>query len=304
MDLVRDMFQLQLMLFALIIVGMAAQRTHIITPAGRKSLSALLINIVLPCNIVHSFMSDIDISPAFYHNCVMAIVISIGIQIVATYGSRLLFARYPSEQRSVMTYGMICSNSSFIGLPVAEALYGDLGVLYTSIFQIPIRFNMWTAGLALFTDVDRRSALKRLLRHPCIIAVFVGFALMVLPISLPAVVGDTISSISKCTTPLSMFVIGAILSEADFRTLFSRDTLYFALWRLVLYPLLVLLVLRLLPLDDLLVSVCVIMTGMPAGSTTSILADQYDCDAVFAARIIFVSTLLSIVTIPLLGLLL
>lgn len=304
MSLVQDMFHLQLTLFALIVVGMIIKKAGIITDANRKNFSALLINVVLPCNIVNSFMSDIEISSEFFMNCILAAVLSAAFLVVITFGNRLIFHRYPREQQAVMSYGMICSNSSFIGIPVAEALYGDLGVLYTSIFQIPVRFIMWTAGLALFTDVDRKAAFKKLIKHPCIIAVLIGIALMLLPVTLPSVITSTVSSISKCTTPLSMFVIGAILADADFKTLFSKDTLYFALWRLVLFPLLVLAVLRLLPLDDLLVSVCVIMTGLPAGSTTSILADQYDCDAEFAARIIFVSTLFSIITIPMLGMLL
>ena len=201
-----------------------------------------------------------------------------------------------------MSYGMICSNSSFIGLPVADELYGDMGVLYTSIFQIPVRFTMWTAGLALFTDVDKKSAFKKLAKHPCIIAIFVGFFLMILPLSVPAILADTINSISKCTTPLSMFVIGAILADADIKTMFSKDVLYFTFWRLLGLPLLVWIILIPFHLDKLLVSVCVIMSGMPAGSTTSILADQYGGDSMFASQMTFVSTLLSIVTIPVLGL--
>ena len=202
-----------------------------------------------------------------------------------------------------MTYGMICSNSSFIGIPVAEALYGSLGVMYTSIYQIPIRFTMWTAGLSLFTQVDKKDACRKLAKHPCIIAIFVGFFLMLLPVSLPSFLQNTIASVSRCTIPLSMFVIGAILADADIRTIFTKKTLYFTLLRLILFPLFIFLVLKPFHLDPLLVSICVIMSGMPAGSTTSVLADKYGCDPVFASQIIFVSTLFSIFTIPVLGLL-
>lgn len=302
MALVFQMLHLQVMLFVLMAVGILVKKTGIITSENRKSFSKLLINVVLPCNIVSSFMSGIKVSQELFKNCVLAVVLSAVIQILVTYADKFLFRKSKPERKPVMSYGMICSNSSFIGLPVAEELYGSLGVLYTSVFQIPVRFTMWTAGLALFTDVDKKSALKKLAKHPCIIAIFVGFFLMLLPFSLPAILADTINSISKCTTPLSMFVIGAILADADIKTMFSKDVLYFTFWRLLGLPLLVWIILVPFHLDKLLVSVCVIMSGMPAGSTTSILADQYGGDSMFASQMTFVSTLLSIVTIPVLGL--
>lgn len=301
MELIAKMCNLQVMLFILMAVGILVKKVGILTSENRKSFSNLLIQVVLPCNIVNSFMGGMEISPEFLRNCVLAVGLSALIQISVTWLNRILFRRAGSGRKNVMSYGMICSNSSFIGLPVAEELYGSLGVLYTSIFQIPVRFTMWTAGLALFTDVDKKSALKKLAKHPCIVAIFVGFFLMFLPVSLPGVLTSSINSISKCTTPLSMFVIGAILADADKKTMFSKDVLYFSFWRLLGLPLLVWLVLLPFHLDKLLVSICVIMSGMPAGSTTSILADQYGGDSMFASQMTFVSTLLSIITIPILG---
>ena len=304
MEFIFKMLNLQIMLFILMAVGIVVKKVGIITTQNRKSFSNLLINVILPCNIVNSFLSGIEISSELFKNCLLAVILSAAIQIFVTFANKLLFKGVREERKNVMSYGMICSNSSFIGLPVAESLYGSMGVLYTSLFQIPVRFTMWTAGLALFTDVDRKSAFKKLAKHPCIIAIFVGFILMLLPISLPEVMLSTISSISKCTTPISMFVIGAILADADIKTMFSKDVLYFTFLRLVGLPLFIWLVLKPFHLNSLLVSVCVIMSGMPAGSTTSILADQYGGDSMFASQMTFVSTLLSIVTIPILGLIL
>ncbi len=304
MNFIFKMLNLQFMLFALMVVGIIIKKIGIITAQNRKSFSNLLINVVLPCNIVSSFMGGIDTSPKFFKNCILALILSAIIQIFVTFFNRILFCHTSVNRKNVMSYGMICSNSSFIGLPVANELYGNLGVLYTSIFQIPIRFTMWTAGLALFTNVDKKSALKKLMKHPCIIAIFVGFFLMFLPISLPDFLSNTINSISKCTTPLSMFVIGAILADADLKTMFSKDILYFTFWRLLGLPLLIWVLLIPFHFDSLLINICMIMSGMPAGSTTSILSDQYGGDSMFASQITFVSTLFSIITIPLLGILL
>ncbi len=304
MEFILEMLNLQIMLFLLMAAGIAVKKIGIITSENRKSFSSLLINVILPCNIVNSFLSGVEISSELFKNCLLAIILSAVIQIFVTFANKLFFKKVREERKNVMSYGMICSNSSFIGLPVAESLYGSMGVLYTSLFQIPIRFTMWTAGLALFTDVDRKSAFKKLAKHPCIIAIFVGFILMILPFSLPSVMLSTISSISKCTTPMSMFVIGAILADADIKTMFSKDVFYFTFLRLVGLPLFIWMILKPFGLNSLLVNICVIMSGMPAGSTTSILADQYGGDSMFASQMTFVSTLFSIVTIPLLGLLL
>ena len=304
MELFWEMLSLQGTLFLLILAGILAKKTGIVSETGRKTLSDLLIYIVLPCNILESFLSGGQMPEGFVRNCLLAVGISAGIQLLAVYGSKLLFRKYPRGEKSVLSYGMICSNSGFIGLPIARLMFGDLGVIYTSVFQIPLRFTMWTAGLSLFTSVSRKDAFRKLARHPCIIAVFVGLALMAAPIQLPGVLSDALDSLSGCTVPLSMLVIGTILADAPIRSLFSRPVLWYSCLRLVLFPLLIWALLRPLGLDPTLVNVCVLMTGMPAGSTGSILADKYGGAALFASELAFASTLCSIVTIPLLTLLL
>ena len=300
MDFFWEMLSLQETLFLLILLGVLIKKLKIVSEVGRKTLSDLLIYVVLPCNIVESFMGGIQLPEGFVRNCVLAVAISVGIQLTAVYGSKLLFRRYPAEKKSVLSYGMICSNSSFVGLPIAHLMFGDLGVIYTSMFQIPLRFTMWTAGLSLFTSVSRKDAFRKLVRHPCIIAVFVGLVLMVAPVSLPEFLDEAIAATSSCTVPISMLVIGSILADAPIRSMFSGPVLWYTCLRLALFPLLVWLVLKPFPLDPTLVNVCILMTGMPAGSTASILADKYDGDAVFASQITFASTLCSILTIPLL----
>ena len=110
-------------------VGRAGKKLRIIRENGRKTLSNLLIYAILLCNIVAAFMGGIILPDGFVHNCILAACISIGIQALSIYGSKLLFRRYPANQKSVLSYGMICSNSSFVGLPIAHLMFGDLGVI-------------------------------------------------------------------------------------------------------------------------------------------------------------------------------
>ena len=303
MSFFSEMLSLQFMLFTLILVGVVIRRIGLLTEAGSKTLSTLLLNVILPCNIFRAYTSKADVGGDFARNSIMMIIISALILLFTMFANRFVFARYPREKSNVMSYGMLCSNSSFIGIPIVEVLFGDIAVVYTSMFQIPLRFIMWTAGLSLFTTVDRREAVKKLIKHPCIIAVFAGIAMMLLPIQLPDFITKSVSALSSCTTPISMIVIGSILANAPIRSLFSMPVVYFTLLRLVILPLIVYAALQPFGMDRLLVNICVLMTAMPAGSTTAILASQYGCDALFASEIVFTSTLFSIVTIPLLSLL-
>ncbi len=298
MTLFTQMVHLQLTLFLLIIIGLTLKKTGIITKEGQKCLSDITVNLILPCNIISSFMGEMNVSEQFIKNCSGAFLISLGIQMFSILFAKYCFLRCPKEKSRIFTYGMIVSNSSFIGIPIIHSLYGAVGVLYTSFFQIPVRLTMWSSGLALFTHVDRKEAYKKLVKHPCIIAVFLGVLLMVSQVKFPAFLENTLEGISKCMVPVSMLAIGAMLAESDIRRMFTRDVLYYCALRLLAYPLLILGVLRLLGIDSVLCSTMVLLSAMPMASTTAILADKYDCSPELASQTIFVSTLLSIVTLP------
>ncbi len=276
--MLATMVVLQLEMFILMAAGFVCSRLGIITPAGEKSLSSDLIMLVLPANILHGFINAGTPDAAFLENCILAFVLSFAIQLAAIEGSKLFFRHMPKEHSRVASYGMIVSNSSFVGLPVAEAIYSNIGVTYTSVFQIPIRFTMWSAGLALFCDVDRKETIRKVLTHPCIIACFIGVLYMLFPVPLPAPVTASIDSLSKCTTPLSMLAIGSILSGAAVDEVFTKDTAWFCALRLVIFPLLVWLVLMPWVSDATVRGVAVLMSAMPAGSTTAILPEQYGQD--------------------------
>ena len=293
----------QLVLLLLVLVGLIVKKLRILNRESEKAVSSLLVNVLLPCNFIQSFLGEITISAEFVKSCILAILIAACIQIVSVFAGKLLFHRFPQEKQAILRYGLICSNSSFVGMPIAETLYGSLGVLYTSLFQIPIRFTMWTAGLSLFTNVNKKDAFKKLATHPCIVSIFIGIVLMLTRAELPKFLGDTVYSISKTTVPISMITVGSIMADADVKSLFSKSILYYTAVRLIAFPLLVYGALKLLHTEALLVNIAVIMTAMPAGASTSILAEKYDGDAQYAAQLTFVSTLCSIVTIPVISLL-
>ena len=299
----HTMVSLQMQLFMYVIAGFVLTRAGTITSAGRKSLSDLLINFILPCNIVCSF--QMSMTGEVLSSCAVMLLIACGAQLLYLVTSRVLYPGVSRDRMACLRYATVCSNAGFLGLPIIGGVYGAMGTLLTSVLLIPQRVVMWSAGLSLFTRTDGKSVLRKLATHPCIIAVFIGFALMLSgnP-TLPGFLQKALSGASGSTTCLSMLVIGSILAGAEHINFKDGILWWYTLVRLVLLPLLVFGLLSLLPVDPMVRGVMVLASGMPAGSTTAILAARYDGDAPFASCLVFVTTLLSLITLPLLCLIL
>ncbi len=297
----KTLIDLQITIFCLLLAGYILTKAGVLSLDARKPLSALLINFVLPCNIFSSFM--IEFNMQILKDCLAILIVSVCAQIFAVVISRFIYPGSTREQLAVLRYGTVVSNAGFMGNPVAYGLFGTQGLLYASFYQIPLRIFMWSAGLACFTGTKGEHVLRKVLTHPCIIAIFLGMIRMVFQIPLPSGLTKAITYSSNCTTALSMLTIGNILAGVDLKTTFSLKGLWYCLVRLLLIPGLVFFGCMLFQVEPLVRSVSVVLAGMPAAATTAILAANYDCDDAFAAKIVFMSTLLSLVTVPVLCLL-
>lgn len=288
---------LQGMLLIMLIVGLIARKTGTITEAGKRSLTDLIVNIILPCNIIYSFM--IDFSYSIFISCGVVLLISILIQIMCTTIARFCYNRTGDGMKEVLQYATVCSNAGFMGNPIAESVFGSIGLLYASIYLIPLRIVMWSAGVSYFTHTtDKKALVKRVATHPCIVAVGIGLFFMITQIQLPHFITKTISTIGSCTTATSMFIIGAILAEVNIKTVISKITVLYTGLRLVVIPLVVFAGCMLFKVNPLLMGVSVVLAGMPAGTTTVILATKYGGDEKFATKCVVLSTVISLITIP------
>lgn len=294
----NNLIDLQLEIFILMIIGYILRKTNIISKEHRKSLTDLVIDIVLPANIIYSFMIKMDheiIKSGF-----IILIVSIVIQLACQLFGKYFFIKATKRQQSVLQYGTICSNAGFMGSPLIQGLYGLNGLLFASIYLIPQRIVMWSGGVACFTDAKGKDVIKKVITHPCIVAVFIGMVIMVGQIQLPNFITISIKSLSNCTMTLSMVVIGGILAEIKISEVINKLTLYYSFIRLIFIPLLVLVGCILFNLPTLVTAVATVLAGMPAGSTTAILAEKYNGDSRLAVEIVFLSTALSLFTIPLL----
>ena len=145
-----DVLSLQLTMFLLILVGVLIKKAKIISPAGQKNINDLVIYVVLPCNIVKSFMIDCD--GDIFRQFGLVFIISIGIQVVSVVLGKLIYGKKEVGHRMSLQYGLICSNAGFLGNPVAEGVFGSIGLAMASIFLIPQRIMMWSSCIAIYTQ--------------------------------------------------------------------------------------------------------------------------------------------------------
>lgn len=299
---IKSLFNMQSMMFLMILTGGFFRRKNLLTPEGRKSLNSLVINLILPCNIFYAF-SSADLS--LLHSLTKVLIMTTALQTAWYLLSRMLWKKTDAHKRGIMRYAFQFSNCGFLGNPIIEGLYGSKGLVYASVYMIPIRIAMWSVGLQSFRSSDGGygRAVKKALTHPCIIVTLLGILWMFYPIRLPEFFMNTINGFNGCLTPFTMLIIGSIMAEVNLKEMFCKEIYVITFLRLAVIPLTVLGICYLLNLEPLVTEVITVLLAMPVASTAAILASQYDSDAAFASNAVVFSTILSLVTIPLFSLL-
>ena len=291
------LFRLMGMMFLLVLTGAVLRYKKIITDSGKQCLTDLIIDVILPCNIIKAFTADLG--DHLIQRFSVLLLIAAGAQVLALLVAKVCFRKKKTSAIPIYQYATVCSNSGFIGNPLAEGIFGSTGLIYASIYLLPQRIVMWTAGVSYFSRSNDRSQMyKKLLTHPCMVATYIGLVILFLHLKLPEVLDTAVQSLSGCCTPMTMMYIGFILADVDVKKLIDKDQLYYCFLRLIGMPLMLFLICRLLNVDKLITGVSVLLLGMSAGSTTALLAGKYQADEETATKCVVSSTLFSIITIP------
>ena len=307
-----SMLRLQFIIFSLIGIGFVNRKKGIVSREGQRSITDLVINVVLPCNIVTSFVQELPDSAL--RDCAMIFLISVGMEAMCMLYARIAYRNVEEKKQKCLTYGTLVSNAGFLGNPVAEGVYGPMGLMLASVYLIPVRVIMWSKGIAIFSgESDRRQTLRKVVTHPCVIACMIGIVIMLADLLagisiVPEWLFDMLKTVGRCNTGLSMMVIGMILSDIDFAQLVDGLVIRYTVERLLVIPGVLGMILfglsRLGVVTGLSPNLAVLLAAMPAPATTSMLSSKYNCAPDFATKMVILSTLCSIPTIFLWGLLL
>jgi predicted permease len=283
-------------LFILLVVGFICGKLKYCDGAVRRGLSSILLYITTPALVLEAF--QFEYSKEVLLNMGIVGIGSLIIMFSAYYFSRFVFKKQPSDIRKVLIFASTFSNTGFLGLPIMQGLLGDIGVIYTSVFVATFNILTWTLGITIWTG-EKANPLK-LLGNSTLIAVIVGIVMFCFSLHFPAILDKSISMLSSCNTPLSMIVVGAILSESSFKGVFTQRRIYTFLGiRLMLIPFVTLLLCRALGIPAEVSAVLVLVGGMPAAANTAIFATRYDIEERFASMLVVLSTVLYLPVLPL-----
>ena len=282
----------------LILVGYFTVKKGMFTKESLGSITSFLLYIVTPCLIVSSFLSAESGKLDGWTLLLAAVLpaLSIVISIALSY---LFFRKEPSGRRRVLRFSMIFCNVGFMGIPLVEGIVGSEGVLYGSFFFAGCILVWWTSGYVLMGGGKVR--LKALLLNPGVIGIVIGLPLYLLDVPVPALFVEPVELISALNTPLAMIVVGGYIAQVKLRAFVSDLAVYkMAVLRLVVAPLLYLALVWLLRPDETLLMSTVIQAATPVAANCVLFAVQFGSDAELASKSVAVSTALSVVTIPLL----
>ncbi len=291
------MINTQLLLFLYMICGFVVSRLKIIREDNRGVLVRLLMDVAMPMMVLNAFNKPTTREELLSSVWVMAIALA-GCVVTGLIGL-FLWRGQPEGRRKVLMYASMFSNAGNAGLPIISLVFGPTGVFYASMYLIPPRILQWTVGLGFFVKPEKGGWVKNVLLNPMVVMIYIGAVLMLTNWQIPGVFGTAIANLGSMTAPLSMILIGATLANVDFKMLWDRSVLFVGFLRLIAFPMLFAVLLKLIHADPQTVNICVILLAMPVASNTAAMAERYGGDHVFASACISVSTLLSVATVPL-----
>lgn len=293
-------------LFAFLAVGLLCAKLGWLDEHGGKSLNKLVLNVFAPCIVLASVLSTEleyavgDIMTLLWQGAALN-----ALQLALGFVCALIFFRR-DKNRSQFHLLTAFGNTVFMGFPVVASILGDDAIFLASMCSIP--FNLFIYSIGVLLAGGKGSLKQFLLRllNPPFLANFVGLALFLLPIRAPEPVTEVFDSLGGMVVPLSMMLIGMSLARLSLRAIFSDWRVYvLAGCRLLLAPVVIFLVMRLFVRDALFLNLFVILAAMPCASVLPILCGEYGGDEALASKCVFVTTLLSLATVPLmLGILL
>ena len=306
MELALITAQQVIVLFLLIGTGALAVKTGVLRLENKQALSNLLVYIVVPAMIVHSYM--MDFSEEILRNLLSAFGLSVLAILIGTVITLVLTAKRKGNRVPIFRFACIFSNAAYMGFPLISALFGSEGLLYASAYVTVFNILLWTLGYGIVSGKSSaKDVVHSLVRTPVLYAMVIGLAVYLLQIPVPTLISQPLELLSNMNTPLSMMITGMLIASGDIKSIVGDLHIWkLAAVRMLLIPAVCLAAFAALGLLHLgmTAQVVLLLECCPAAAITSVFAVQFGHDEHFAAGSVVLTTLLSIITLPLCALLL
>lgn len=299
--MVAPILQKMSVMVILMLVGFLCTRLHITGQGFNKYANSVVINVFLPATILNAVVAAQErvsgaVLAEYLGLMVLVFVLSM---LVAGITVRLL--PVPKESRGVLWCLIGFMNNAFIGFPVVGAVFGEAAVFYAAISNIPFNVFLYTIGMMkLRGDHALRREWKRVLTTP-LVATLLAALIYLTDLPIPAFAADAVDTMAGATIPVSMMIIGTSLGSVPVKRVFSEPRAYIASFiRLILAPVLTWAVLRLFATDPMMLAIPVLIAACPSAMVITVFCLQYGKDDLFSSQVIFMSTLLCAITMPVL----
>lgn len=283
----------------LMFIGYYLRNKGILNDDGEVSLIYLLVNITTPAMIINAM--NIDFSVEQLKLGILLLAIAIGFDILLIFlGNLAAIKTEDNEKKKMIKYTIVLLNGGFMGFPLAYQIYGSEGMFYATMFHMPNITFMWTYGVSLLLGKKKNAnRYKDILLNPGMIGVYIGIILYFTQLNLPLFVSNLLNLLTNATTFLSMIIIGSKIATIGIKDSFVDKEVYLAsFFRLIISPLLMILILKFLNLDEMIEQIYLLYAALPVAALMPILAQKYGGDVVFGSKIVVITHLISLFTIP------
>lgn len=289
----------------ILILGFCLGRWKLISTSTNKELTNLLLTVFMPASLFVAFPSEYSQSSLdlFFAGLGAGVLI----MLVLIVMSRVIFNRwwFKGGLRYESQFALIFNNATFLGYPIVATTFGPSGVIAYCGFIIAFNIALFSYGIWLFEHKVSLKLLKSIITNPNIIAVLLGMVLFLTNLHLPSFITDAVGFVGNATTPLSIICIGFMLSHADFKIIFKKWRLIVtALIQLILGPVVTYVILTALDFPTEVVSVCTLIQALPTATSLGLFATKYGGNNIESSELVTISTILSVVTMPLMILIL
>lgn len=284
-----------LILFILIAVGFVCNKTKLLSRTAVKEMTDFVLYIVTPCVIVNSYQREFDKSMLIGLLITLAVAfLSFAVNILLAH---ILVKDKDARREKTLRFGSVFSNCGYMALPLQSAMLGDIGVFYGATYIAVFQIVLWTYGVVLMTGDLRKISPKKILLNPGVSSTVVGVLFYVLSVKIPFTVLEPIKFLAALNTPIPMVVVGFHLAGASLRI--KGFSTYLAIFlRLIISPLIVVLGMYFAGLGGDVLVACTICAAAPIAAATTMFSEKFDGDTALSATCVSVTTLLSIITMP------
>ena len=281
-------------MFVMMGIGIIMFKKGMLTNEGVSEMSTVALYVATSCVILRSLAVPFD--PNRLGEAIACVVLTIVFTVLSAFTAWLVYR----DRRRIAQLGIMVSNMGFIGIPLVENVLGEQYVFYISVCIAAQIVLTWTYGVWLVANDASVISAKRIFTNPAIVSSFVGVFLFLLPIELPGVITQALNGLGDLNGGLAMLILGTYLAQADIRGLLRDRNLYLAcLVRLIVIPALVVGVLAVLPLSNAVKMTLLVGFSAPCGAVSAMFPQMFGGDYRFGAGLVSFSTLLSLVSMPL-----